>query len=183
MAVDSTNKTLIKSTKEKAQAAVKWFVARLKDRSTKVDKIAADTVPTVGHMYLFRYDAKGKDTLPFWDAAPLVFPIEYYKDGFLGVNLHYLPPSLRSALLKNLMKQHLKGKGANQYLRLSYESLSSAAKLRAFQPCLKRYLYSHVRSKFQRIPQAEWQNAVLLPTANWQGASSSSVYKDSIGKI
>ena len=50
------------------------------------------TRTNVGKMYMFFYDAKYKDTLPFFDIFPLVFPIEFYSEGFLGINLHYLPP-------------------------------------------------------------------------------------------
>ena len=48
-------------------------------------------VVTPGEMYMFYYDAKHKDTLPYWDRFPLVFPFSKVKDGFLGLNLHYLP--------------------------------------------------------------------------------------------
>ena len=29
---------------------------------------------TVGRLYLFQYDAKWKDILPYWDVWPLIFP-------------------------------------------------------------------------------------------------------------
>ncbi len=51
--------------------------------------------PTVGSMYGFYYDAKTKDTLPHWDIFPIMIPIEYYADGWLGINLHSVPPFQR----------------------------------------------------------------------------------------
>ena len=45
-----------------------------------------------GGMFLFFYNPKLKDKLPYYDRFPLVIPLERYADGFLGINLHYLPP-------------------------------------------------------------------------------------------
>jgi len=56
----------------------------------------------VGNMYMFFYDPKTKDTLPYYDAFPLVIPIEPAEGGFYGLNLHYLPPVLRAKFLDAL---------------------------------------------------------------------------------
>ena len=56
----------------------------------------------IGKMYFFAYDPKMKKTLPMYDRFPLVFPIEPYNDGFLGLNLHYLNPGERQWLLNKL---------------------------------------------------------------------------------
>ena len=56
----------------------------------------------IGKMYFFHYDAKHKDTLPVWDKFPLVIPMEYNSDGFLGLNLHYMDPYTRLVLLDRL---------------------------------------------------------------------------------
>jgi hypothetical protein len=60
------------------------------------------TENSIGKMYSFVYDPKTKEQLPYYDIYPLVFPIEYYNDGFLGINLHYLPPVLRARLMDAL---------------------------------------------------------------------------------
>jgi hypothetical protein len=49
----------------------------------------------MGNMYLFSYDPKHKDTLPYYDRFPLIFPINKAKGGFLGITMHYLTPILR----------------------------------------------------------------------------------------
>ena len=58
----------------------------------------------MGKMYLFNYDPKHKQTLPYYDTYPLTIPIERYNDGFLGLNLHYLPPKIRLTLLERLLE-------------------------------------------------------------------------------
>ena len=47
--------------------------------------------PFYGRLNMFFYDPKFKKTLPYYDTFPLVLPLEPYSDGFLGINLHYLP--------------------------------------------------------------------------------------------
>ena len=37
---------------------------------------------TPGKLYMYIYDAKHKDTLPYWDMYPMVFPFRATKDGF-----------------------------------------------------------------------------------------------------
>ena len=57
---------------------------------------------SIGRMYFFKYDPKTKDKLPIYDVYPLVFPIEDYADGFLGLNIHYLDASSRLRILDKL---------------------------------------------------------------------------------
>ena len=44
--------------------------------------------PSVGQMYMYFYEAKTKDTLPYFDRFPLVFPFAKVKGGFYGLNMH-----------------------------------------------------------------------------------------------
>ena len=59
--------------------------------------------PFYGKLNMFFYDPKWKKKLPYYDTFPLVLPIERYPDGFLGINLHYLPIPLRIRLLDRLV--------------------------------------------------------------------------------
>ena len=119
----------------------------------------------IGKMYFFSYDAKTKDKLPRWDRYPLVFPIERYNDGFLGLNLHYLSGGERIALLGQLTKYATaKNLTEKSRLRLTYDLISRTKNLSSLsRPCIKRYLYSHVRSRFVEIPATEWDRVVQLP--------------------
>jgi len=56
-----------------------------------------------GHLYMFVYDPKTKAELPYYDRFPLVFPFRKTPDGFIGLNMHYLPYPLRINLLDNLL--------------------------------------------------------------------------------
>lgn len=152
--------------------------ALLKDTSRqKVDSI-------IGHMYFYSYDPKTKDSLPYYDRFPLVIPIEQYRDGFLGLNLHYLHPKQRIILLDKLSEYASDSRYDNRTkLRLSYALLAAAAKAFEATPCIKRYLYNHVQSRFLEIYANEWDIAALLPVENFVGASSSKVWSDSRKKF
>ena len=56
-----------------------------------------------GNMFMFFYDPKHKDTLPYYDKFPLIIMVEKAPGGFYGLNLHYLPPILRAKFLDSLM--------------------------------------------------------------------------------
>lgn len=152
------------------QEAKDWFVGKAttangyrRNIMNKLDRQRGNAV--AGRMYFFRYDAKGKKTLPMWDKFPMVFPIEPYADGFLGLNLHYLPAGQRAALL-NRLKGFANNKKYDDTtrLKLNYDMVSGIARLQAFKPCIKRYLYSHVQSHFIEIKADEWDNVIALPT-------------------
>jgi|TARA_B110000908_G_scaffold74073_1_gene89257 hypothetical protein len=134
----------------------------------------------MGNMYLFAYDPKHKDTLPYYDRFPLIFPINRAKGGFLGINMHYLPPILRAKLMDQLYTV-LNNRNFDETTKLtaSYKVLAGAAKFSAFAPCVKHYLNAHVRSQPAYINPSEWDIALFLPTQKFVGASANKVYQDS----
>jgi hypothetical protein len=136
--------------------------------------------PTIGHMYMFYYDAKHKETLPYFDRFPMIFPYKKVRGGFMGINLHYLPHILRAKLMDSLYDISSNDKyDETTKLRLSYDVLSGAAKYKWFKPCIKHYLTSQVRSRFLYVYPAEWDIALFLPLERFQGASKSKVWADS----
>ena len=134
-----------------------------------------------GRMYMFSYDPKLKATLPYYDAFPLVFPIGPAKDGFLGLNLHYLPPILRARFFDALSELEVNGELQNERTKIlmTYNLLASAARYRYFKPCIKHYLYSQLKSSFIYVPPEEWNITLFLPSHNFKKASVDVVWKDS----
>ena len=138
----------------------------------------------IGKMYFYYYDPKTKDSMPYYDRFPLVIPIEQYSDGFLGLNLHYIHPRQRIILLDKLSKTATnKNFDDKTKLRISYEYLKSASSAFEAMPCIKRYLFSQINSRFIEITADEWDIAALLPTETIVGASESKVYADSRKKF
>ena len=140
--------------------------------------------PLVGQMYMYYYDAKGKATLPYYDRFPLVFPFKKVKGGFYGLNMHYLPLPLRAKLMDALYDTASNTRfDESTRLKMSYKMLESAAKFKEFQPCIKRYLTTQVKSRFMYIYPSEWDVALFLPLERFQGASKTQVWADSKRKI
>lgn len=166
-----------------------WYRERARDvlrlNPQDVIDIANKTRQNValGNMYLFRYDPKTKETLPFWDMFPLIFPFDYAKGGFYGINLHYLPHLLRATLMDRLYSLTKQPITESSRLELSYKTLKGASKFRYIEPCVKHYLYNHVRSNFMKIPAPDWDIALFLPLERFQKASRSTVFSDSRIKL
>jgi hypothetical protein len=170
---------------KKSKASLEWFREKASNRRLSANTVLngpeyqnnRSNAPIIGSMFLFQYDAKYKETLPYWDMFPLVFPIEMDSKGFLGINLHYLPPTLRASLFDGLTRFKSNRKG--QDLAINYQILTKYSSLSYFRPCVKRYLYGHVKSKFMYIEPEEWPIAIFLPLQKFQKASAGKVYADS----
>ena len=186
--LQNTRNTLNKPVNVTAQ---EWYRQKAQEvRSVSPGKIITDntdhTKTTIkpGFMYLFGYDPKMKDELPYYDRFPLIFPFASDGDGFLAMNLHYLPFNFRAKLMDNLypLVTNLKFDETTR-IKASYNMLNSVAKYKYFKPCVKKYLYGHLKTKFLLIPANEWDIALFLPLQRFQKATPNQVYKDSRAMI
>lgn len=136
-----------------------------------------------GFMYLFAYDAKHKETLPYYDRFPLIFPFSMQADHIMGINMHYLPLMYRARLMDALYSVTTNQKFNDKTrLRISYDLLNSASKYKYFEPCVKMYLKSHVKSRFLMVPSNEWDIALFLPLERFT-TNKNRVYQDSMNII
>jgi|TARA_R110000787_G_scaffold133000_1_gene245264 hypothetical protein len=166
-----------------------WLKAKIQNLSVDAntlmqDKDSLKDSTIIGKMYFYYYDPKTKEKLQYYDRFPLVIPVEEYKDGFLGLNLHYIHPKNRVILLDKLSETLSNNKyDEKTKFRVSYNFLKSASKAFEATPCIKRYLFNHVKSRFLQINADEWDIAALLPVEDFKGASMSQVYNDSRNKF
>lgn len=174
----------------RTQESREWFrrrVANLRPNRSELMKeapIQLKNRSVVGNMYMFFYDPKTKDTLPYYDSFPLVIVVGPAEGGFYGLNLHYLPPTLRAKFLDSLLDiTNNRLYDESTKFQISYNMLQRAAKMKYFKPCFKHYLNSHVKSRFAMVEAPEWEIATFLPTADFQKASKAQVYADSKRKI
>ena len=163
-----------------------WFMKKAmnmrsinREALMKEDPIKSRSKQIIGGMYMFTYDPKHKDTLPYYDVFPLVIVIKPAKGGFLGLNLHYLPPKLRMQFFANIMDIQGSNVTDDTKFKLTYRMLQKSSNLRYFKPCVKHYLNSQVTSKFAEVPAPEWEIAIFLPTAQFRKANSYKVHYDS----
>jgi len=137
--------------------------------------------PIVGQLFVFYYDAKHKKTLPYWDMFPMTMVIEMYDDGFLGLNIHYLPPVLRMRLMGLIMGTMKAPKLSREAkAKITYQIIKRTASFAIAKPAIKRYLTGHIKSRVIRVKPTEWQNAALLPIDMFQKADRKKVWADTI---
>lgn len=149
-----------------------WFRQKARQLSTsRLDLMKQEPLQLrnrhgIGNMYMYFYDPKFKETLPYYDGFPLIIMMGPAKGGFYGLNLHYLPPTVRARLLDTVLGND-----------------NTAIPQKYIAPAMKRYLFKHVRSKFALVEKPEWEIATFLPTADWNKASPNTVYRDSRKKL
>ena len=98
----------IQKLSRESYAWLKTKVSKLKNPVQAAKDIKAETFRNtrrflIGGLYFFYYNPKGKGDMPYYDIFPLVIPLHRYNDGFLGLNLHYLPITYRLRLMTKLL--------------------------------------------------------------------------------
>jgi|694.fasta_scaffold02131_8 hypothetical protein len=179
-----------------SKESINWFqqkVRNIRNPNYEIMSISRErqrkvVLPLLGRLYFFHYDPKYADVLPYYDVFPLVLMLKRYNDGFLGLNLHYLPIVYRAAFLDRLMNLAVLNENDDpERVRISYSILTSSRKYKAFEPCLKRYLYTQMGSRLMRVEPNEWETALFLPVERFRqdgmAIAKNKVFKESIQKI
>ena len=162
--------------------STEWYRDKIKEfgTPTSLDLIRdgkRDTKPFYGKLNMFIYDPKFKKQLPYYDTFPLVLPLEMYPDGFLGINMHYLPIPLRIRLLDRLV-DYTNNTKFDESTRIvaDYSQLKT---IDVLKPTLKRYLSGHTKSQFRRVDADEFTIATLLPVQRFKKENETKVWADS----
>ena len=165
-----------------------WYQTQVKAlaaAATKPNKLmqnAPDLTTRImpGNLYMFFYDAKLKDKLPYYDMFPLVLPFRKVPGGFYGINLHYLPYALRFKLLGSLQEYALDNTmSEDNRVRVTWATLLTMSRVAPVKACVKHYLDGQVQSRFLNIKYPDWVTASLLPVERFVGASKQQVWQDS----
>lgn len=188
MAIQPIKPPVTSEAPRQQQIAMKWLVGRITQLQVK------QTIPgainpgnytnrnlfDIGEVFLYHYDPKWKAKLPYYDTFPLVIPIEFYDNGFLGLNLHYLPMNMRMSFLNRLIRLAAVAPGTERVrMQISYSILKDSKRLINYIPCVKRYLVDHIRGRMLKIQSHEWVIAYNLPIADFQKAGEATVWRDS----
>lgn len=171
--------------KQLQKQGMSWYQQQMRDikknRFNKYQFITGGRQDTVrrleiGKMYFFEYVAKYSgigsnkvpvsQQLPVFDRYPLVLPFSTAPNGFIGINLHYLPIKVRAWLLDQLMRTA--NVPANK-LRINWQILNTIAKARIGEYAVHRYLLNHITSPFRLVRIEDYSNAIMLPFAGWYG--------------
>ena len=175
-----------------SRQSMSWFtkkISELKNPVSMVKGIAREKSRYVrsfikGRLYFFLYDPKTKDELPYYDRFPLVLVLEKYDDGFLGLNLHYLPVKYRILFLRKLMQfAILDDQDEIKRMRVTYDILNASKRFREFKPCVKRYLFPHIKSRILAVQPEEWETAMYLPVHQFKGEKPQQIWKESMEEV
>ena len=125
-----------------------WYVNALQNALMEVQSIDVSTQDTsgisIGDLFFFSYSPRFPERYPFWDVQPLAVPLTFYRDGFLGCNLHYVNPGYRDSVAESLLNS---GGGAS-----------------VPKNTILKYLYSGI-GNLQKVPRTEdWGEISKLPT-------------------
>lgn len=151
--------------------SAKWFAETIKKniRGHQVSK------PMPGKLYTYMYDAKHKDTLPYWDKFPLIVYLGIGTQGtsrlMYGLNLHYIPPKARQQFLEELLKQYSSTPLISNNTKLKID-WSKVKGFKGADKMIKAYLPSHIKGPLIEIKPADWANVVLLPTQQFMSQGS-----------
>ena len=164
------------SEREKVREEIKGKTARSTTNTADASKI--------GSLLFFTYDPKTKEKLKYWDMFPLVFPVIYKPDGFIGLNMHYLPPYYRALLFTQLLTlRNTREMDVMTFLNISYNTIKNVGRFAPYKPTIKRYLARHVRSQFIVVNPIHWRHVIMMPSALWQKQDEVIVWQDSIAQI
>lgn len=167
------------------QQSLQWLQRQVRNLGTitpnKLLSTGSTFVNTIvpGEMYFYLYDPKLKETLPYYDMFPLVLPFRRLDEGFVGVNLHYLPYAVRFKVLKQLHEY-----ATNQMMddttrvRLSWRIISTISKLKPLEFCVKHYIRDNIRSKMLKVNYNDWVVASQLPVERFQNVNKASVWRE-----
>lgn len=171
----------------RTDAARAWYRDAAKGRSRVNERqlLASDKTRQTGsirpgNMYLFQYQAKHAEKLPYFDRFPMIFPFRVEGDRFWGINLHYLPHRLRAQLMDSLYDL-VTNQRYDESTRVqgAWSTLNRAARMKLIKPCVKQYLFSQLNSRFFYVYPSEWDIALFLPLERFSGASKTQVWSRS----
>ena len=180
-----------------SRESLRWLTKRIQDLRNPIAMAKPLTKEThryvrpsdrqkflMGGLYYFFYDPKTKNELPYYDRFPLVMPLKREADGFLGLNFHYLPIKYRINFMRKLLPLAIyNDEDEIKRIRITYPILDSSKRYKEFRPCIKKYLYSNIRSRILAVEPQEWDIALYLPIQQFKKESVRTIWQESVDQI
>tara|TARA_Y100000004_G_scaffold197173_1_gene270195 strand:+ start:5913 stop:6506 length:594 start_codon:yes stop_codon:yes gene_type:complete len=165
-----------------------WYLKELEGLAVNRQALLKDTETRQrarlmpGRMFMFFYDPKHKETLPYYDRFPLVMVVDKVKGhpGFYGLNFHYLDYRKRAILLERLLQYKTNDRfDETTKLRLEYRTLKAAGKLKAYKPCFKHYLPRQTIGRIKEVPAEYWETVLFFPSEQFKKKTKNAVFAES----
>ena len=168
----------IREASDGRELSLRWYRSKIKElapRMTAQQIIAQGkrdqkvrSRPTYGMMNLYRYKPLNAARLKYYDMFPLVIPFKRHRNGFTGLNFHYLSIPMRINLLERLEAAYedsgtlysLNVEDIDQLLAFTWSEIKGR---RGIKPIVHRYLAKYVYSNFLKIGLEDMMVGALLP--------------------
>ena len=174
------NKTIFQKLRDEVgdrELSVRWYRSKIQQIAPRLtaDQMIAEGKTTArvnfGMMNMFLYKPLWAENLKYYDMFPLVLPFKFYRNGFCGVNFHYLSIPMRVNLLERLsefeeehelygLDEHNSRGTRSDVLAVTWQKIKG---IRGVKPTVHRYLNKYVYTNFLKIELDEMVAAVLLP--------------------
>lgn len=124
-----------------------------------------------GQMVFFKYKPQDKKFLgsdSAYDIFPLCIITAVHRDGFEGINIHFLSQKWRRQLfdaMERFLPKRRAGDPSLTRLGTTYARLDNPRKFKFFRPCYRRYVKSGFRKRPILIPSEFWNVLVDVDLA------------------
>ena len=124
-----------------------------------------------GQMVFFKYkpqDSRFLNSYNAYDVFPLVIVTKVHKNGFEGLNLHFIAKKWRRQLfnaIENSLPVKRTGDPSLTRLGATYERLNGPRKFSFFKPCYRQYTVQGFRKRPILIPHEFWDVLVDVDLA------------------
>lgn len=115
-----------------------------------------------GNLIFTYYDAKYKDLT--YDRTPLVLVLRRNSSHTLGLNFHWILPSMRMDLVFHIMKINRKNIKKGQPLQFSYKQLRPMLKGLGYAPCIRLYINARFAKQGVVIPPERLMEISMMKT-------------------
>jgi hypothetical protein len=140
----------------------------------------ADNKMSPGSFYVYTYDPKYKETLPYYDTVPLILCTSLTPKGWYGINFHYIPPKIRLLIVKEMYKVSRMTANDNMKFKLSWQKAYSLGHAlgqdKWMKHSIKQYLHSHIKSSLIKVKGDNIEPMVFLPIARFKKMSQADVW-------
>jgi hypothetical protein len=160
-----------------AKNAYEWFLNESKDIHSKRVELTIDPRLLPGKIYVFRYKAKYKNILDYWDKHPIVLVLGNIMGAkgklVLGINISWYPPSARKYIVEKIReiysqkyKESILKKGfqANSQspVYMDLYNLKTVLDQFGFSFAIRTYIPDLIISPKYCICYEDWDKAILL---------------------
>jgi len=171
--------TIFRKIREEAggrELSVRWYRNKIKALAPRItgpellseaEKKKITARPNYGMMNLFWYKPLNAKRLKYYDLYPLVIPFKKHRNGFTGLNFHYLSVPMRMNLLERLSAFEDSGtlysldvNDIDQLLAFEWMEVKG---MKGIKPIVRRYLANYVYSNFLKVDLEDMVVASLLP--------------------